>query len=93
MLILVIACCKSDRSEVPVSVPFSGAVEERGVTWRSAGGFPASVEESPLVWGSSSQSSNSPGSSTSASRSATALQFGQRKLGHVGPFRMGRMHL
>lgn len=40
---------------------------------------------------SSSQSSSA--SSTSASRSATARQLGQRKLGHVWPFRIGRMHL
>lgn len=32
-------------------------------------------------------------SSISASRSVTARQLGQRKLGAVGPCRMGRMHL
>ena len=42
---------------------------------------------------SSSHWAASCGSSTSASRSATALQFGQRKFGQVGPMRIGRMHL
>jgi hypothetical protein len=48
---------------------------------------------SSFLSGTSSHCSNSPISSTSASRSATARQLGHRKVGQVGPFRIGRIHL
>lgn len=92
---LVMCCCNSLRSMPPSdSLAFRGATEARGVTWRSPCSASGWVVVSPFATSSSpSQSSNSPMSSTSSSRSVTALQLGQRKLGHVGPLRIGRMHL
>jgi hypothetical protein len=95
MLIFERAASRSEMLTWPfVWAPESGSCmaidDARGVTWRSS----FALLKSPLVSSAtSSHSSNSPGSSTSASRSATARQFGQRKLGHVGPLRIGRMHL
>lgn len=99
MLMFVIAASRSARLwpfswGLMPSASLKIAVDSRGVTWRSSSGSAPLATASLFAWATSSfHSSNSPGSSTSASRSVTARQLGHKKLGQVGPLSMGRMHL